>query len=248
MFRPATGMPYRQFLNRLHQACIFDWYLEIGCRFGDSIAKVESKTMVVDPFFQIERNVIGAKPALMAFQQTSDDFFASGVARGLGARFGFAFLDGMHLFEYLLRDFMHTEALSLPDGAIAMHDCCPGDAGMTTRDLDNLPAGSWTGDVWKLIPILQEYRPDLVLDIYPSAPTGLVIARNLDPVSTVLADNYEAIIAKWRDIDIEGFGADRFFGSFEYLPERPTIRGGFAFLDAVKLSDDQRISPEKITP
>lgn len=98
-------------------------------------------------------------------------------------KLSFSFLDGMHLFEFLLRDFIAAEKASGPNGVIAMHDCCPFSHEMTTRDLDNLPqgGGAWTGDVWKLIPILREYRPDLKLTVLNAAPTGLVFVSGLKP-------------------------------------------------------------------
>ena len=34
----AMGMPYTQFLTALHEKFLFDWYLEIGSRKGDSFA------------------------------------------------------------------------------------------------------------------------------------------------------------------------------------------------------------------
>ncbi len=35
----------------------------------------------------------------------------------------------------------------------------------------------WTGDVWKLIPILQRYRPDLQLTLFDAPPSGLVAGQ-----------------------------------------------------------------------
>ena len=78
MYIRPLGMQYYDFLKALHEQTLFDWYLEIGCRAGRTIAPVRSKTIAVDPFFQAEINIIGAKPALHVFQATSDDFFAVG--------------------------------------------------------------------------------------------------------------------------------------------------------------------------
>src|SRR5258706_5348979 len=41
----------------------------------------------------------------------------------------------------------------------------------------------WSGDVWKLVPCLKKYRPDLSIHTIASAPTGLPVIRNLDPAS-----------------------------------------------------------------
>ena len=135
-YRRLSGQRYADFLAALHQAMTFDWYLEIGCRAGRTFAPVRGNTIAVDPFFKAEGNIISAKRRLFVFQETSDEFYSHGFLKKNGIELSFSFLDGMHLFEFLLRDFMNTEANSTPDGVIAMHDCVPFHAGMLTRDLE----------------------------------------------------------------------------------------------------------------
>jgi hypothetical protein len=247
MFLKPSGMPYYRFLRLLHEACLFDWYLEVGCRSGESFAPVRSKTVAVDPFFRAEINIIGKKPALHVFQQTSDDFFASGFLARNEIRLGLAFLDGMHLVEFLLRDFMHTEAAMAPGGVILLHDCVPYGMGMTTRDLANLPKGPWTGDVWKLIPILQRWRPELTLTVLDCRSTGLVCVSGLDPESRVLADSYDRIVWEFGRVDLETFGVQRFFGSFQMVSARAERHAGFPlFLRAA--IDGAALEPVPVTP
>ena len=248
MYVKPLGMNYRRFLASLHATCLFDWYLEVGCRSGESFAPVRSKTIAVDPFFRAEINIIGQKPALHVFQATSDDFFAGGFMARNDIRLSLAFLDGMHLFEFLLRDFMNTEAAMDPKGVIMLHDCVPYGQKMTRRDLDNLPDGAWTGDVWKLIPILQKWRPDLTVTVLDCQPTGLVCISGLDPKSRVLAENYDRIVADFVDTDIKAFGVERFFGLFELTPARQVARKGFQPFRAVSLTEDQALAPQQITP
>jgi hypothetical protein len=229
-------MHYIRFLAMLHSQHIFDWYLEVGCRSGESFAPVRSRTIAVDPFFRAEINIIGKKPALHVFQATSDDFFASGFLARNDIRLGLAFLDGMHLFEFLLRDFMNTEAAMDPKGVILLHDCVPSGLKMTRRDLDNLPDGAWTGDVWKLIPILQHWRPDLTITVLDCHPTGLVCISGLDPENRVLREN------------IKAFGVERFFASFEFTGARLVARKGFQLFRPVALPEDRALEPVQITP
>lgn len=202
MFIRPVGLSYYDFFAALHEALLFDWYLEIGCGLGDSLAPVRSKTIAVDPFFRVEMNIIGKKPALHIFQATSDDFFAQKFMERNGIQLGLSFLDGLHLYEYLLRDFMNTEAASHPDGVILLHDCVPFDHGMTTRGLNNLPIGAWTGDVWKLIPILQRWRPDLKLTILDCWPTALVAVTNLSPGNRDLQAAEADIHAEFATVDL----------------------------------------------
>ncbi|MDZ4088843.1 MAG: class I SAM-dependent methyltransferase [Tabrizicola sp.] len=247
MFVKPSGMPYYRFLRSLHEACLFDWYLEVGCRSGESFAPVRSKTVAVDPFFQAEINIIGKKPALHVFQATSDDFFASGFLARNDIRLGLAFLDGMHLFEFLLRDFIHTEAAMAPSGVILLHDCVPYGPGMTTRDLARLPKGSWTGDVWKLIPILQRWRPELTLTTLDCRSTGLVCVSGLDPANRVLADSYDRILAEFAGIDLEAFGVERFFGSFQMASARAERQAGFPLFRPASV-DGVALEPVPVTP
>jgi hypothetical protein len=248
MYIKPRGVRHYRFLNALHGQRLFDWYLEIGCRAGQSFAPVRSKTIAVDPFFQAEINVIGQKPALHVFQATSDDFFATGFLERNGIRISAAFLDGMHLFEYLLRDFMNTEANSDPAGVIMMHDCVPYDFGMTTRDLKKLPRGPWTGDVWKLIPILQTWRPDLTLTALDCRPTGILCVSGLNPESRVLRESYDKIVGEFENVDIEAFGVERFFKSFELTSARQELRDGFPMFAPVSLAPETALTPQKITP
>lgn len=247
MFVKPSGMPYYRFLRSLHEACLFDWYLEIGCRSGESFAPVRSKTVAVDPFFRAEINIIGRKPALHVFQATSDEFFASGFLARNGIRLGLAFLDGMHLVEYLLRDFMHTEAAMAPGGVILLHDCVPYGPGMMTRDLSRLPKGSWTGDVWKMIPILRMWRPDLTLTVLDCRSTGLVCVSGLDPDNRVLAGAYDRIVADWVGVELEAYGVERFFASFQMASARAERAAGFPLFRQAAV-EGVGLEPVPVTP
>ncbi len=227
MFLPAHGIDYRNFLDALHQQLRFDWYLEVGSQTGRSLAKSRSPSIAVDPQFRIKYDVAAGKSHLHLYQATSDDFFAAGHLKTLKAKPGFSFLDGMHLFEYLLRDFINTEAAGTAKSVIAMHDCCPFGHVMTTRDIDNIPRGPWTGDVWKLIPILQEYRPDLTIQVLNCAPTGLVVVSNLDPKNKALTKAYDKIIARFTDLTLADYGVEKFYGSFAYVDAVALGNDGF---------------------
>ncbi len=248
MYSKPPGIPYYRFLNALHDQTLFDWYMEVGCRAGQSFAPVRSKTIAVDPFFRAEINIIGKKPALHIFQQASDDFFESGFLKRNGIKLSASFLDGMHLFEYLLRDFMNTEAASNPGGVIMMHDCVPFGFEMTTRDLTKLPRGAWTGDVWKLIPILQTWRPDLKLTVLDCRPTAILCVSNLKPGSRVLKTEYDRIVREFVDVDIEAYGVEKFMGSFEMESGLEVARGGFELFRKVAIDPAAALNPTKVTP
>ena len=248
MFPKAGGQRYTRFLSALHSASVFDWYLEIGCRDGASFAPVRSKTIAVDPFFQADINIIGPKPQLHIFQTTSDAFFASGFLKLNRIKLSFAFLDGMHLFEYLLRDFLNAEAASAPGAVIALHDCIPFNEDMCVRDHAARTTRSWAGDVWKLLPILAEYRPDLKVEVLDCRPTGLVLVSNLNPRDQTLKTAYDAIVARYEPLTLTGFGPERFATSFAFTDARAFQTAGFPTFAKVRRATDATPVPVMVSP
>lgn len=208
------GIRYLRMLGRMHKALAPKWYLEVGTFTGRSLTKADCNFVAVDPAFRLKAPLAHPNAAQMhLFQQTSDDFFASGFVERNGIRFDFAFLDGLHHFEVLLRDFMNAEALMAPGGVIALHDCCPSSIEMTGREQIS---GAWTGDVWKTLLILLRHRPDLEIRVAKAAPTGLVVIRGLDPSSTVLRDGYDDLVAEYDGLRLEDLpgGLEGYYGEF----------------------------------
>lgn len=213
-----SGVHYLDFLGRFAPACGARSYFEIGVNIGKSLRKIDLPSVGVDPQFMFRDDIMGAKPELHLFQTTSDTFFQT---RNLKAFFpegvDLAFLDGMHLFEFLLRDLINTEKAMGPGGVIFLHDCLPINAEMTERERrpgqrrDVELKSHWTGDVWKLIPILQHYRPDLEITFIDCPPTGLVMLRNLDPGSQTLGAAYDAIINQWMDVQCTDASLEDFY-------------------------------------
>lgn len=247
MFRKFTGRHYVDFLRDFHHRHALDWYLEIGCRTGRTLAEVSGPAIGVDPYFRLEGDILRGKPRLMLFQQESDTFFASDFLATNGIRLGMTFIDGMHLFEYALRDFMNAERNSQPGGVALIHDCYPFRTRHLTRDLDNLPA-VWTGDVWKLVPILREYRPDLDIIAVDARPTGLLVVSGLDPESRVLHNHYEDILARFTTMELDDHGFDAFYDLVPIRSASEVADEGFGFARAVARDIRARAQPEVITP
>lgn len=201
-----AGTVYLDFLAELAAKRRVRNYLEVGVHFGDTLCRVPCDTAIgVDPGYILNKNVMAGKRRLHLIQDTSDRFFADTDVVGLlGGRVDFAFLDGLHQFEFLLRDFYNAEAVCDRGAVIAMHDCMPLNVEMTTRDsaAERTDAAStmWTGDVWKIVPILRRYRPDLRVLLVDCPPTGLVCVTGLDPTSRVLHDRYVEIVDAFRAV------------------------------------------------
>jgi hypothetical protein len=87
---------------------------------------------------------------------------------------------------------------------------------MADRSWDKNVTKEWTGDVWKLIPILAKYRPDITVEVLDCWPTGLLQVKKLDTKSSALQDNYETIVREFRDVTLEDYGIGKFFSEFEF--------------------------------
>jgi hypothetical protein len=199
------GAHYLDLLAGIHRTLQPATYLEIGTYTGDSLKLASCTSIAIDTAFQVTSDIIGAKPVLMAFQTSSDAFFRDHDVDAIMPRgIDLAFLDGLHLFEFLLRDFINVEAHTNWRSAIVLHDCLPPNIEIAERDYrphlrkDDLWRIYWTGDVWKLVPVLQKYRPDLQLTFFDAPPSGLVMVTGLDRTNTVLRDHYRAILEEYR--------------------------------------------------
>ncbi|QIK42318.1 class I SAM-dependent methyltransferase [Pontivivens nitratireducens] len=215
-FRPAQGTEYFALLKAMHKQLKPALYLEIGSRTGNSLSMAAGDFIAIDPTFVLKRFTTFPGQQGHLFQMPSDDFFETGFLQAVGRQIDFGFLDGMHHFEFLLRDFMNSERNAAPGATLTLHDCCPFNANMTERDRANVRGRAWTGDVWKVLVILLELRPDLQITVYDAAPTGIVSITGLDPQNRVLNDAYDDLMARYIDLNISDFGATRFYDMFEY--------------------------------
>ena len=216
----AKGLPYLRFLRLMHKHLKPDWYLEIGTETGKSLKRAMGKSIAVDPTYRLHPDVIGEQPQVHLFRQESDEFFASGVLERLAGRVDFAFLDGLHLIEQLLRDFINTEAVSGPETVIAIHDVVPLSWIGAERDWDRAQTSSWTGDVWKLVPILRRYRPDLEIFVADCAPSGLLLVRGLDPGNRALSACYDDIVEEFVPLSLEDYGTGKLTGELDLVSAR----------------------------
>jgi hypothetical protein len=179
------GEGYYDMLGRIHRYLGPATYLEIGVARGESLARVLPDTEVigVDP----QPQLTGPPRARQRiFTATSDEFFAQHELRALfgGRAVEMAFIDGMHRFENALHDFINVERCCAPHSVILMHDCYPLDARTAQREQRTR---FWSGDIWRLLLLLREQRPDLTVRTIASPATGLGMVLNPDPGSRLLS-------------------------------------------------------------
>jgi tetratricopeptide (TPR) repeat protein len=231
------GPDYYDFLRRFQEALKPRVYIEIGLGHGRSLAMAGSETTAlgIDPYMGNYESLLYASPLRPAqlYPLTSDDFFSQrDVRHEMGNDiFDLAFIDGLHIFEQALRDFINLEPYAGKDSMVLIHDCLPIAPIVAERERCT---GFWTGDVWRIIPCLKTFRPDLRIMTIPAKPSGLAVVTNLDPASTTLAENYDDIVRYYTTLRLPEHFAERRIvcnvmpaggeGIIKLLPEAAKLR------------------------
>ena len=201
--RAAIMMPgpgYTDVLAALHRKLAPRTYVEIGVAAGDSLTAVLPSTRVIgiDPAPKVR----DPAPNVRIHAVPSDDYFAT---RDLKSDLGglpvdLCFIDGAHVFEQALRDFINLERHATRESTLILHDTFP--VSRLSAERERLCV-FWSGDVWRLVLVLKKYRPELTIANVACPPTGLCIVRGLDPESTVLARNHDAIVDEFMAVDYD---------------------------------------------
>lgn len=193
---PGDG--YLVWLERLYGSLAPETVIEIGIYQGASLALLQPPTVAIgiDPTPTV---TFPLKTETYIFAETSDEFFAQHRPEKLlaGRPLSVAFIDGLHLYEQALRDFIHLETYCGPRSLILFHNTVPLDEATQSRARDT---EFHTGDVWKTVLCLKHYRPELDIFTIATPPTGLTIVTRLDPTSRVVSDSYEEAVARFIDM------------------------------------------------
>jgi hypothetical protein len=221
----VVGDSYLEVLDRFHRILRPETYFEIGVSSGATLSLANCSSIAVDPAIHANAQSLLNKSVCCLFQLTSDAFFAKYNPTAIfGQTIDIAFLDGMHLYEFLLRDFINTERHCKKNSVVFLHDCIPPDSHTARRLFESATQSElskhpdfWAGDVWKTVAILKKYRPDLQIHAIDARPTGLIAITNLNPSSTLLANSYYQIIDAFREISLIETGDD-YISSLHILP------------------------------
>lgn len=225
-----TGINYLQFMSFINNQMLPRNYLEIGTHRGASVSTMTCDAICIDPNLKVEGNATGSRKRTMFFQMPSDEFFRAHDPRALLGPIDLAFLDGLHLSEALLRDLINAERHSHSGTLTLLHDCLPINNRMTSRTQntgnEQEPAeirSFWTGDVWRVLPILQETRPDLSIFLIDCPPTGLVLITDLNRRSSDLAFRHAEMTRKYWSIDLDQYGLENLWSTFPLLSSRKIV-------------------------
>jgi len=233
----AAAMYYLDFFTGVHERLRPRAYLEIGVAEGKCLRLSRCRTVGIDPGFAV---VVPLDGDIALFRTTSDEYFSRDnplEATG-GTPFEMAFIDGLHLFEFALRDFINTERHSSPNGLIVFDDVLPRTIDEAARQRHTK---AWTGDVFPILEVLARYRPGLSVLPVDTRPTGLLLVTGLDPDDTTLADHYDAIVADYRRPDPQPV-PQNLMDRLTVLPPQmifdsgilDVLRGGAADVDAMR--------------
>lgn len=174
------GPHYREVLRTIHAELRPRTYLELGVAAGATLALAESASVAVgvDPVEAPLEHPLGPKTRVV--RETSDAFFAGRRREDVfgSLPLDLVFIDGLHLFEFALRDFFNAEAWCTTASTIVLHDCVPIAANTATRER---ATRFWVGDTWKTIQALARHRPALRVRTILTPPSGLVVVRRLAP-------------------------------------------------------------------
>jgi len=186
---------YVQFLREVHRLLAPPTYLEIGVRRGNSLSLAGARAIGIDPDIDLKPQYEHLARTAALFEETSDAYFArpDPLAPFEGRPPALAFIDGMHLFEFALRDFVNVERHAHWTSVVVFDDIFPREVAEAARDRQTK---GWTGDIHKIPGVLARHRPDLLCLRVDTRPTGLLLVLGLDPASRVLADRYDAIVAE----------------------------------------------------
>ena len=145
-------------INKLINSKKFKSYLEIGCQSDVNFSKIKIE------------NKVGVDPQSGGtLRMTSDEFFSQNKDT-----FDLIFVDGLHIYEQVLKDIDNSLNVLNENGVILLHDCLPAKIWHQTIPQTH---SSWNGDVWKSI-VQSRTREDIdTYTIKADQGLGLILKR-----------------------------------------------------------------------
>jgi predicted O-methyltransferase YrrM len=181
-----------EFLKTLHELIKPRTYLETGIQLGQSLTLSRVPSIGIDPEFSIKAELFAD---VHLARTTSDEFFArkNPLAHLPRPVVDLAFIDGMHLAEYALRDYLAVERFTTPASVVVFDDMLPRTVDEAAR---HRHTRAWTGDVYKAAEALRKLRPDVIVIDVDTTPTGVVVVLTPDAARDGVLPGYD----DWLDV------------------------------------------------
>jgi len=157
------------FLKSVLQVRTVTNYLEIGCATGKNLAAITAK------------NKVGVDPKSGGtLKITSDEYFSNQIEDN---KFDLIFIDGLHTYEQVYRDFINSYNALEEGGIIVAHDFLP-----TTFREQMVPRVSrtWNGDVWRLALDLRDHGVQFKI---VNMDYGLLLVKNAKLLEDIESEN-----------------------------------------------------------
>lgn len=222
---------YSEFLARVHELLVPRFYFEIGVEYGTSMRAAACPAVGLDPSPQLGEPLPEHQRVI---RSTSDDFFTyADVGTELGP-LDLVYIDGMHRIENVVKDFLHVERHAHHGTVVLIDDvfpCHPVQAERVRR------SAFWTGDVWKIMPLLRNVRPDLLLLPIDTWPSGILLIAGLDPANREFQNRFDVLVT-WAMDRMAEVDADVLQRTGALHPHDPLLRRVLTMLRRARESDD----------
>ena len=164
-------------INKIIKNKKFKSYLEIGCQNDVNFSRI-----IID-------NKIGVDPQSGGtHKMTSDEFFIQNKDT-----FDLIFIDGLHIYEQVIKDIDNSLKILKENGVILIHDCLPSKIWHQTIPQTHT---SWNGDVWKSIVNLRTRKEIDTYTIKADQGLGLVLKRRNKDILVHNIQNFKKIFFK----------------------------------------------------
>lgn len=184
-------MDRHEFLTTLHRLLQPRTYVETGIQKGASMTLSRVPSIGIDPEFVVDHEICAD---VQLARTTSDEFFARAdpIAHLPVRTVDLGFIDGMHLSEYALRDYLAIERFTAPTSVLVFDDMLPRSIDEAARKRHTR---QWTGDVYKAAQALRDLCPDVLVIEVNTTPTGVVVVLLPDASRNGILPGYDDWLA-----------------------------------------------------
>jgi hypothetical protein len=181
---PEPTMSVPDLVAGLHEAMVPRTYLEVAAPPGAGATFSRATWIGVDPG-DIERHPEQCDRDLVRGEHGDVWSWTEAVAPFRDLPVDVALLDGIHLAEYALRDFISVERLTGRSSVVVVGGALPRSA----ADASRAPR-SEAGDVFKAVQVMARRRPDLTVVLVNASPDGAAVVVGTNPMSATLGEAY----------------------------------------------------------